>query len=307
MRRRLLWSGGPVVLVAAVVTTVALLLAGSSGKPRAAPRSAAGGISVVAATGTSRSYSYSSSQLPQPMTQAEMRQQGELVSQECGLGAGGRRAVGAPVAQTTLVSRHDRLSAYMYVIGHNEVICTQDNIAGDSVGGPQQAPAQPSNEGIAIAAVSAAKTHGRTATLEYGRAGTDVRHVSFVLAGGERVPAAVGGGWFLVWWPSSKSPTSAQLRTTWGRSTMSLGGEAASPATNCSPRTDCYSTSSPGRVIGRISPGSAGPGAGAGFSGTIVSAGASVQGALVPGPVSTSSGPRKTHHIRLTVTQVGSA
>jgi len=282
MRSRSVVLGGSVVLVAAVVTVVALLLGGSSAKSRPTQQTGIG----VAVT-PPRSYAYSSSKPPVQLTSAQMRQQGELISSECGLGAGSRRSSKAPLPRLTLTATHDLRTAHLYLVGQQEVICASDVGAGSSISGAGQQPQVPAGTAITLAGVSAGESDGHQTTLEYGRVGAHVRRVEFVLSHGEQVHASLGGGWFLVWWPSGQSPTTARLTTPSGISTLPLGAQAASPSLRCGLKQSCVAESSPGRVTGKVTNGASSSGSAPGPPGsTIISRSAP----LSPGPPGTTIG-----------------
>lgn len=281
MRKRSMASNGLVVLAATAVTVVALLLGGGSANSR--PKQQTG---IAVAVTPARSYAYSSSRAPVQLTPAQMRQQGELASSECGIGTGSRRSSKAPLPRLTLTATHDLRTVHLYLVGQQEVICAADAPAGYSISGVAQQPPAPAGTAIALAGVSAGESDGHHATLEYGRAGARVRHVAFVLSHGERVQASLGGGWFLVWWPSGQSPTTARLTTSSGTKTVELGAQAASPSLSCARNQTCDAESSPGRVTGEVKNVGSGSGSALGPPGnTIISRGSP----LPPGPPRTTT------------------
>ena len=281
LRVRSVISGGWVVLVAAVVTGAARLFGGCSNN--AAPKQATGGgVAVTSASAVG----YSSSTPPGPLTHAQMRQQGELVDSECHLG-GTKGTSTAP--EMKLAAAHGDRTVQLYVVGRQAIVCMGDAVGSFAAVGPDQQPHAPADTSITIAGVSSADNHRRRVTLEYGRAGAGVRGVKFVLSNGTLVPASVGGGWFLIWWPSGRSPTAAKLTTASGVKTVALGAEAASPSLNCPGNRGCLATSSPGVPV---------PNAGSGNRASVVNGRSlSVIGTLsshAPGSPSTtnsSSGP----------------
>ena len=281
MSRQSLISSGLVVLIAGVVTAAALLIA--SGSPTSRPKQQTG---IAVAVTPARNYAYSGSKVSAPLTSAQMRQQGELASSECGIGTGSRRSSRAPLPRLTLTATHDLRTVHLYLVGRDEVICAADTPAGYSVSGVAQQPPAPAGTAIALAGVSAGESDGHHATLEYGRAGARVRRVEFVLSHGDRVRASLGGGWFLVWWPNGQSPITAQLTTSSGTKTVELGAEAASPSLSCGRNQSCEAESSPGRVTGEVTNVGSGSGSALGPPGnTVISRGSP----LAPGPPRTTT------------------
>jgi hypothetical protein len=280
VNRQSLISSGLVVLIAGVVTAAALLIASGSTSP--APKRVALGIPPITSSSTyaDRSTAF------HPLTQAQMRQQGQLMSSECGIGTGSRRSSKAPLPRLTLTATHDLRTVHLYLVGQQEVICAADAPAGYSISGVAQQPPAPAGTAIALAGVSAGESDGHHATLEYGRAGARVRRVAFVLSHGERVQASLGGGWFLVWWPSGQSPTTARLTTSSRTKTVELGAQAASPSLSCARNQTCDAESSPGRVTGEVKNVGSGSGSALGPPGnTIISRGSP----LPPGPPRTTT------------------
>ena len=265
------------MLVAAVITAAALLL---------------GSGSTIPADRAGRIYAYTSRPF-RPLSQAQMRRQGELLGAECGIGHGGHRSPTAPLPQVTLAAAHGGSTVHLYEIGQQTLVCSSDLTVGSSLAGAQQEPRGPSADSISFGSVTAGESHGHRATLEYGRSGAAVRAVEFVLADGTNVAASVGHGWFLIWWPSGESPTVAKLTTASGVRTVVLGAQAASPSLNCPHYAGCFATASSAVAASGVGTSERGSG----------KVGAAL-GLQAPAPLQTSIGPRQTGRDPVAHTQI---
>jgi hypothetical protein len=176
-----------------------------------------------------------------PLTPAQMRRAGDLVMAECRL-PGATGAATAPAPSRALVAAGNGGVVDLYVVGGQTIVCVSGDIGPNAIG-PSPPPQAPSDTSISLAGPASADDHGHEATIEFGRVGARVHALTFVLTGGSAVPATVRGGFFVVWWPSSASPTKARLATTSGLKSLALASEAASPAASCPADKSCFAIS----------------------------------------------------------------
>jgi hypothetical protein len=247
MLLRLVISKGWVVLVAAAVTGVALGLGSGSGSSAPGRSQLAVGLGqVVGASQGGGAAATAPYQLvptttdPTKASLAQMRRQDALMKGRCGAGDSGPMSSSPAVSST-----HGRITVNLYLSGHDAVLCSSKGVLGSELTEVRIQRLRPDT--IAITGIAGGDNDGHSATIEFGRAGANVHGLRFVLFDGSSVTAAVGSGWFLVWWPSGRSPKQAVLSTSSGRRIVALGAAAASPSSNCPARhKDCFSIVSTG-------------------------------------------------------------
>jgi hypothetical protein len=91
-----------------------------------------------------------------------------------------------------------------------------------TVSGSQGAGALPAAGKIQFSSSQFSTPGASPYTLVDGRTGSDVTGISLLLDSGQRVQAALAGGWFEAWWPGSARATSADVTTPIGTTTESF-------------------------------------------------------------------------------------
>jgi len=108
-------------------------------------------------------------------------------------------------------------------------------VSGSTASAPIDVPA-----GHVLLSTHATSRGGAAYSYADGRAGDGVSAVTLVLDDGTDVQATVANGWFVAWWPSTHSVTSARITTPAGVSSQTV---PAGPPPPCGGAPTCTSSS----------------------------------------------------------------